>query len=90
MMITLFFLLSIGWTLLSLAWFVIYNYYTSKGEMPKRLYDFCGYLQRIFFFCCFPPAKADDETDKSKDVIVENDEFKKSEDQVSTKATSTE
>jgi hypothetical protein len=57
--------------------------------MPKRLYDFCGYLQRIFF-CCFPPAKADGKVDKNKDVIVENGEFKKSEDQISTKATSIE
>ncbi len=83
-MITLFFLLSIGWTLLSMAWFVIYNYYTTKGEMPKRLYDFCGRLQKILF-CCFPPAKKDEKTDQKKDVIVESG---KSGDQVSTKATS--
>ena len=56
-MITLFFLLSIVWTFVSLAWFVVCNHYMSKGEMPKYLYAFSGRLQKIFF-CCFPPAKA--------------------------------
>jgi hypothetical protein len=89
MMITLFFLLSIGWTFISMAWFVICNYYTCKGEMPNWLYDFCGRLQKIFF-CCFPPAKKDEKTDQKKDVIVGNGEFKKSQDQEPAQATSAE
>lgn len=56
MMITLYFLLSIGWTLVSMAWFVVCNQFMSKSEMPKALYIFCGWLQRIFF-CCFPRPK---------------------------------
>jgi hypothetical protein len=86
MTITLFFLLSIGWTLLSLAWFVICNYYTSKGEMPKWLYDFCGHLQRVFF-CCFPLTKADDKKKKNQEAIIDNGEFKMSQDQEITEAT---
>lgn len=52
MMVTLFFLLSIGWTLVSMIWFVICNYYVTKGEMLQLLYILCDRLQRVFF-CCF-------------------------------------
>ena len=76
MMITLYFLLSIAWTAVSLAWFVVYNHYVSKGEMPKALYIFCGWLQRLFF-CCFPSTKSDMKTGENKDVIVENGGLKK-------------
>ena len=69
MMITLFFLLSIFWTLVSLAWFVICNHYSTKGEMPKLLNSFCGQLQRIFC-CCFPPPKPDDKVDSKKDITA--------------------
>ncbi len=85
MMITLYFLLSICWTLISMAWFVICNHFITKTEMPKTLYAFCGLLQRIFC-CCFPSPKADDETD----AIVEDGEFNESVDQDSTKVTSTQ
>ncbi|CAF1210276.1 unnamed protein product [Adineta ricciae] len=47
MMITLYFILSMCWTLISMLWFVICNYFTSKGELPKLLFDFSGLLQRI-------------------------------------------
>ena len=30
-----------------MLWFVICNYFTSKGELPKLLFDFSGLLQRI-------------------------------------------
>ena len=68
MMITLFFLLSIFWTFVSLAWFVVYNHYSSKGEMPKLLYAFCGRLQRILC-CCFSPPKPNEKADANKDII---------------------
>jgi hypothetical protein len=62
MMITLYFLLSIAWTLISMAWFSIANHYSTKGEMPKRLYAFCGLLQRIPLYCIPSPKQ-----DKKKD-----------------------
>ncbi|CAF4259207.1 unnamed protein product [Rotaria sp. Silwood2] len=71
MMITLYFLLSICWTLLSMMWFIVYNYFTTKAEMPKSLYDFCGRLPRVFF-CCFPLVKQDNKINQQKDVIAEN------------------
>lgn len=52
MMITLYFLMSMFWTLLSMIWFVICNHYTTRGHIPKKLNDFCAFLQRVFF-CCF-------------------------------------
>ena len=60
MTITLYFLLSIVWTLLSMVWFVICNHYASKGEMPKPLFAFCGLLQRGFVCCFSPPPSSDD------------------------------
>ncbi|CAF1336540.1 unnamed protein product [Adineta steineri] len=83
MMITLYFLLSIFWTLISMAWFILCNHFTTKAEMPKFLYTFCGLLQKKVFFYCFPSAK----DDKKKDVIVNNSELKKSGDQESIQAT---
>ncbi|CAF0788447.1 unnamed protein product [Adineta steineri] len=83
MMITLYFLLSICWTLISMAWFLIYNYIVTKGEMVKSLYNFCGYLQRIFF-CCFPRPKQNSKVDKKNDIIAENGEMKIFENQEST------
>ena len=75
MIITAYFLLSIGWTLISMAWFVVCNHYTTKTEMPKALYNFCGLLQRMFF-CCFKPPKQDGRTDKKTDIIIEHGKFK--------------
>jgi hypothetical protein len=86
MMITLYFLLSIGWTLISMAWFMICNFYVSKGEMPQSLHDFSGYLQRGFF-CCFPQPAKENNASTQKDVVVENGELKKSENQENTKST---
>ncbi|CAF1367815.1 unnamed protein product [Adineta steineri] len=83
MMITLYFLLSICWTLISMAWFVLCNHFISKAEMPKFLYIFSGLLQKKVFFYFFPPPK----DDKTKNVIVENGDLKKSEDKKSTQAT---
>ncbi|CAF1194699.1 unnamed protein product [Adineta steineri] len=83
MMITLYFLLSICWTLISMIWFVICNHFISKAEMPKFLYIFAGLLQKKVFLFCFPPPK----DDKKKDVIVNNDELKKSGDKESIQAT---
>jgi hypothetical protein len=84
MMITLYFLLSIFWTLISMAWFLICNHYTTKAQMPKKLCDFCGQLQRMYC-CCFPQPK----NDKKKDIIVENGECRNFDNQESTTATST-
>jgi len=64
-----------------MASFVICNHFTTKVEIPKLLYAFCGRLHTVFF-CCFPPSKSDDK----KGVIVENHKFKKSVDQESTTA----
>ncbi len=80
MTITYFFLLSIAWTLLSMAWFTIYTYYVTKGEMPKWLYDFSGQLQQVPF-CCFSPAKPNITTDQ-KNGIIENGKYEKSGGQV--------
>ncbi|UJR07060.1 hypothetical protein I4U23_011348 [Adineta vaga] len=84
MMITLYFLLSIVWTLLSMVWFVVCNHFISKAEMPKLLYIFSGLLQKNVFRCCFPPPKEDKTI---TNTIVENGEFKKSEDKESTQVT---
>ncbi|CAF3139563.1 unnamed protein product [Rotaria sp. Silwood2] len=73
MTITLYFLLSICWTLLSMTWFVIYNYFTTKAEMPKLLYDFCGLLQRIFCYC-FPLPKQDGNTNQKKNAVADSGE----------------
>ena len=71
MMITLYFLLSMSWTLISMIWFMICNYFTTKSEMPKSLYGFCGVLQKVFF-CCFSASEKGDTTAKKKDLITEN------------------
>ncbi|CAF1236169.1 unnamed protein product [Rotaria magnacalcarata] len=71
MMITLFFLLSICWTLISMIWFIICNHLISKVEMPKPLYAFCGQLQRVLFYC-FEPPKQDEKKTKRLDTVVEN------------------
>ncbi|CAF3881768.1 unnamed protein product, partial [Rotaria sordida] len=89
MMITLYFLLSMCWTLISMTWFIICNHFTIKNEMPKPLYAFCGQLQKVFI-CCFPPSQQDNKIDKNKDVIVENAEIKKSDDKETTQATNTQ
>jgi hypothetical protein len=60
MMITLYFLLSISWTLISMVWFIIANYFTTKNEMAKPLYAFSGLLQKAFCCCCFPSSKLDE------------------------------
>jgi hypothetical protein len=83
MMITLYFLLSICWTLISMAWFLSSNSLISKAEMPKLLYDFTGMLQRASFRC-FLPRKPADKT------VKKNNEVKKSENQESTTATATQ
>ncbi len=89
MNITLYFLLSICWTLISMAWFVVCNHFTTKAEMPKSLYSFCGSLQRVFY-CCFPPPKEVDRTKENKDVLLENGQFKEPGDEETTKLTSTQ
>ncbi|CAF4840870.1 unnamed protein product, partial [Rotaria sp. Silwood1] len=73
MMITLYFLLSICWTLLSMTWFIMYNHFTAKAEMPKWLYTFCGLLQRVFCYC-FPIPKQDDKSNQKKNAIADNSE----------------
>ncbi|CAF1179055.1 unnamed protein product [Rotaria sp. Silwood1] len=89
MMITLYFLLSIFWTLVSMVWFIMYNYFTTKVEMPKSLYSFCGLLQKVFF-CYFPSSKTDDKTKQKNGVIVENGEVNKSGKAENAKASSTQ
>ena len=84
MMITLFFLLSIGWTFVSLAWFVACNHYMTKGEMPPALHLFCQRLQRMCF-CCFPSTKGNDNKVNNKNDIVENSQLKKDANLVSVK-----
>ncbi|CAF1318946.1 unnamed protein product [Rotaria sordida] len=89
MMITLYFVLSICFTLISMVWFMICNHFTITSEMPKPIYAFCGQLQRVFF-CCFPSSKEDGKTDKNKDVIIENGDIKKFDDIRSIQATNTQ
>jgi hypothetical protein len=79
MTITLYFLLSIVWTLLSMVWFVICNHYASRGEMPKTLYAFCGRLERGFV-CCFsppPPPPKDGKTVAKQEASMQEGEPKK-------------
>jgi hypothetical protein len=64
MMVTLYFLLSISWTLLSMIWFIIENHFTTKKEMIKPLYILAGFLQNVFS-CCFPPSKSDEKTEET-------------------------
>lgn len=73
MMITLYFLFSICWTLLSMAWFITCNHYTSKAEMPKVLLAFCEFLQQVFC-CCFPPAKKDGKDAANKTTTTATDD----------------
>ncbi|CAF4766747.1 unnamed protein product [Rotaria sp. Silwood1] len=90
MMITLYFLLSICWTLMSMIWFIICNHFATKAEMPKPIYAFCGQVQRTLCYC-FPPPKEDVKADKNKDVVVvENGDIKKFDDKESLKVTNTE
>ena len=90
MMITLYFLLSICWTLLSMMWFIIYTYITTKADMPKFLYVFCARLQKALF-CCFPsPSWPDTKAAKNKKVIVQNDDTKTVGSQEIQEATSTQ
>lgn len=72
-----------------MGWFVICNHLTSKAEMPKLIYDLSGQLQRVLF-CCFPPSTKDDKTNEKNEVISENDQITKPEDQESTTSTSTQ
>jgi hypothetical protein len=59
MTITLYSMLSMAWTLLSMGWFVVCNYNTTEAKLPKPLKRFCGLLHRVFF-CCFSQPKDDD------------------------------
>ncbi|CAF2011275.1 unnamed protein product [Rotaria magnacalcarata] len=74
MMITLFFLLSISWTFISMIWFIMHFYFTSTAEMPTVLYVFCGKLQRILCYC-FPPEKKDDKINKKTGVVPDDGEI---------------
>lgn len=67
MMITLYFLFSICWTLLSMAWFIICNHFIAKAEMPKALHIFSEFLREIFC-CCFTPDKKDEKSVKKKSM----------------------
>jgi hypothetical protein len=88
MMITLYFLLSIGWTLLSMVWFIICNYIITKADMSKSLHAFCEWLQKVLF-CCFPsPPKQDTKTKENKNIIVHNGDSNTVRHQESTEATS--
>ena len=72
MMITLYFLLSICWTLLSMVWFITCNHITTKADMPKLLQVFCKRLQKVLF-CCFPsPSGQDTKTKESKHISVQD------------------
>jgi hypothetical protein len=71
MMITLYFLLSIFWTLISMIWFIIENHFITKAKMSKPIYVFSKFLQKIF--CC----------SSSKDKKIDTDEFNKSMNDVS-------
>lgn len=86
MMITLYFLLSIGWTLLSMAWFITCNHINTKAEMPKSLQAFCERLQKVLF-CCFPsPPGQDTRTKPNKNIIVHNGDTNTARHQESTEA----
>ncbi|CAF4685823.1 unnamed protein product [Rotaria socialis] len=51
MIITLYFLLSMSWTLISMTWFIICNHFLAKAAMPVPLVMFSGLLQRLFACC---------------------------------------
>ena len=87
MTITLYFLLSITWTLLSMVWFVVCNHYISKAEMPKSLGTFSGLLQSGFV-CCFSPASNENKKVALQGTVVQNDELKKPADEQHAQATS--
>ena len=74
MMITLYFLLSICWTFISMIWFIICNHYITTAKMPKPLYAFARLLQRLFC-CCFSSSKTDNKTEKKAASVVEDGEF---------------
>ena len=75
MTITLYFLLSMVWTLLSMAWFVTCNHYISRGKLPKSLHAFCGVLERCFFCCFSPPTPPkNNKMMSTRDASAQNDE----------------
>lgn len=72
-MITLYFLFSICWTLISMAWFITCNHYTTKAEMPNVLLAFCEFLQQVFC-CCFPLTKTNEKDAANKTTIAAADD----------------
>ena len=88
MMITLYFLLSICWTLISMVWFIICNYIITKADMSKFLYIFCARLQKLFCCFCSSPSRPDNKAEENKKVIVRSDDGNTVRHQESTEATS--
>lgn len=75
MMITLYFLLSIGWTLISMVWFVMYNELLNRSDLPRSLDLFCRLLQEIRCSCCHKnnkqePLPIEETTSNKTNTIV--------------------
>ena len=80
MTITLYFLLSIGWTLISMAWFVIYNQLVNRSDIPAGLDSFCRFLQERIWRCCRRTTSTIDvqkQKESRPDEVVSNDAAKK-------------
>ncbi|CAF1376450.1 unnamed protein product [Adineta ricciae] len=79
MMITLYFILSMCWTLISMLWFIVCNHFISKAQLPKLLFDFSGLLQRRSANC-FSKSKEIDLNDKKEVSQMGDGELKDSND----------
>ena len=49
-MVTLYFVLGISYTFLSLVWFIIANHFIAKNALPNFLTEFASFLKRILFW----------------------------------------
>lgn len=72
MLITLYFLLSIVWTLISMAWFIFYTYISTRTEIPKIL-DIVSEQLRKLFSCCYS-SKISKEGKKKENINAVSDE----------------
>lgn len=57
-----------------MAWFVVCNQYTTKGELPISLDILCRCLQKICF-CCSTQSKDNGKVEAKKDIMIENGQF---------------
>ncbi|UJR12014.1 hypothetical protein I4U23_016192 [Adineta vaga] len=73
MMITLYFILSMCWTLISMLWFVLCNHFISKAELPKLLFLFSGSIQRTSCNCFSKPKEEEEVRMEKGELMISKD-----------------